>query len=334
MKNPLISICIPTYNSSKYIRPCLESILNQTFSDFEVIISDDGSSDDTLEIISEYAQKDNRIKIFFNQRVLKNVNKCMELARGEWIKFVFHDDIIYPKCLEKMVENIIPSVPIICCLRNFILEEGTDDKLRNFFEAKILTIDKLFPNITEPVILKPETLSPLVIKHFGANFIGEASNVMIHKNVCPKFGYWRTDLPILGDLEFWLRISSNTGIIYIPEKLASFRVHATSKTSQLKNESIFKKQELELLKLFYQFCFTPHYAFFRQIIKEADPSFDFISTFSWRTREAYRCAKNNKEDMVLLNEFNNKNPIIEQFSKRIVIYSHLLKKISKFFKGK
>ena len=103
---PIVSICIPTYNGAKYLRECLDTVLSQTFTDFEVLLVDDQSSDETLSIAQEYAAKDTRIYVKQNEQnlgLVGNWNCCIELAQGEWIKFVFQDDLIAPECLEKML---------------------------------------------------------------------------------------------------------------------------------------------------------------------------------------------------------------------------------------
>lgn len=100
---PKISIIIPVYNVEKYIRECLDSILCQTFSDFEVLLIDDGSPDKSGDICDEYATKDPRFKVFHkpNGGVSSARNLGLENAQGEWVLFVDADDVIYNDCLEK-----------------------------------------------------------------------------------------------------------------------------------------------------------------------------------------------------------------------------------------
>jgi glycosyltransferase involved in cell wall biosynthesis len=103
---PLVSVCIPTYNGAKYLKECLDSVLAQTFTDFEVLIVDDKSSDETLSIAQEYATYDPRFRVIQNEcnlGLVGNWNRCVELAQGEWIKFIFQDDLIEPACLERML---------------------------------------------------------------------------------------------------------------------------------------------------------------------------------------------------------------------------------------
>ena len=112
---PKVSICIPTYNGERYIEKTLNSVLLQTYDDFEVIIVDDQSSDNTWEILTQYAAQDGRIHLFKNEHnlgLVGNWNRCIELAQGEWIKFVFQDDIIRNDCLELMMNGANNNEPL------------------------------------------------------------------------------------------------------------------------------------------------------------------------------------------------------------------------------
>ena len=104
MKNPLVSILMPVYNSEKYLREAIKSILNQTFTNFELIIINDGSTDNSLKIIKSF--KDNRIKIIKNKGnlgLIKTLNKGIDLAQGKYIARMDADDIAMPKRLEKQI---------------------------------------------------------------------------------------------------------------------------------------------------------------------------------------------------------------------------------------
>lgn len=102
-----ISVIIPVYNTEKYLEQCLESVLNQTLQDIEIICVDDGSTDNSLEILKTFAQKDKRIIILTQQNQGQSVarNKGIEIAKGEYIGFVDSDDWISSEMLEKMYAN-------------------------------------------------------------------------------------------------------------------------------------------------------------------------------------------------------------------------------------
>lgn len=107
--NPRLSIGVPVFNGEKYLRVALDSLLAQTFEDFEIIISDNASTDNTQEICEEYAAKDNRIRYerqAINQGAAANYNRTFELARGELFKWAAHDDACLPTFLEKCVNAL------------------------------------------------------------------------------------------------------------------------------------------------------------------------------------------------------------------------------------
>lgn len=109
MENALISIAMATYNGEKYLREQLDSILNQTYSYFELIICDDCSKDSTWEILEEYAQKDQRLKIYKNEQNLgfkRNFEKAISLCKGDYIALSDQDDIWLPNHLEFLLNNI------------------------------------------------------------------------------------------------------------------------------------------------------------------------------------------------------------------------------------
>lgn len=114
MALPLVSIITPTYNHRFYIRACIESVLAQTYRHWELIIVDDGSSDNTPEIISEYAAQDGRIKPYFQankgpERLHETYNLALENARGEWIAVLEGDDYWLPAKLELQLAAHTPA---------------------------------------------------------------------------------------------------------------------------------------------------------------------------------------------------------------------------------
>lgn len=107
MSTPLISIILPSYNGSRYIRQSIESCLNQTFTDFELIIVNDCSTDDTLIIIEEYILKDQRIALInneFNKKLPLSLNTGFEKAKGKYFTWTSDDNFYAPDALEKMVK--------------------------------------------------------------------------------------------------------------------------------------------------------------------------------------------------------------------------------------
>ena len=119
-KTPRVSVIMPAYNVEKYVGEAIESILNQTFTDFEFIIINDGSTDDTAKIINKYAQKDNRIRFINrvdNRGFIASLNECLDVARGEFIAKMDSDDISLPERLKKQVDFLDrnPDVGMVGC---------------------------------------------------------------------------------------------------------------------------------------------------------------------------------------------------------------------------
>lgn len=105
--NVQVSVIMAVYNSAKMVGQAIESILNQTFADFEFIICDDCSDDDTYRIVTEYAQKDNRIVLLRNEKNMRAAatrNRCIDKARGNYIAVMDDDDISYPERFERQVD--------------------------------------------------------------------------------------------------------------------------------------------------------------------------------------------------------------------------------------
>jgi glycosyltransferase involved in cell wall biosynthesis len=109
MDAPTVSIGLPVYNGERFLESALESLLAQTFEDFEVIISDNASTDRTHEICQKYAAADSRIKVARNGRnigIVRNFNQTFHLARGKYFKWAAHDDALAPTYLVKCVEAL------------------------------------------------------------------------------------------------------------------------------------------------------------------------------------------------------------------------------------
>lgn len=114
--NPLVSVLITTYNSEKYIKDALESILNQTYSNLEIVIIDDASIDNTLEIIQSF--KDKRIKLFVNEKnlgVSENMNKGIKLSHGKYLAVMDSDDWSYPYRIEEEVKLMEENPEVVLC---------------------------------------------------------------------------------------------------------------------------------------------------------------------------------------------------------------------------
>jgi glycosyltransferase involved in cell wall biosynthesis len=129
---PRVTIGLPVYNGIRFLDQAIESILGQTFQEFELIVSDNASTDGTSELCHSYAQKDSRIRYYRqdeNVGAAKNYNHLVELARGEYFKWAAHDDICAPPYLEKCVEVLDENSTVVLCYpKTHIIDEEGNDK--------------------------------------------------------------------------------------------------------------------------------------------------------------------------------------------------------------
>lgn len=123
----LISVIVPVYNVADYLEQCLDSILNQTYKEFEVILVDDGSSDTSYSICSEYVKKDSRIRLYRqeNKGLSAARNAGLELCGGGYITFIDSDDFVSPEYLQGMIENLKQADADIAICEHYRLENGT-----------------------------------------------------------------------------------------------------------------------------------------------------------------------------------------------------------------
>ena len=136
---PLISIIIPIYNAEKYLNKCLQSIISQTYRNFEIILIDDGSTDCSYKICQEFAKKDKRIFIFAqtNSGASSARNRGIEMAKGKWITFVDADDYVEKNYLECLCENITDEKALIIQGLKQVNSEGEEIKKIDFEHSKL-----------------------------------------------------------------------------------------------------------------------------------------------------------------------------------------------------
>lgn len=234
----LVSICIPTYNGDKFISEALESAINQTYGNLEIIISDDSSKDKTLDIVESYKQKTYiPIKIFKHipNGIGANWNNCVKKAKGEYIKFLFQDDVLLPTCIEEMVDVIENDhrIGLVASKRELIIEdshltEDTEKWIEKYGDLQG-SLDLTLSN--DMYILEANLLRSNEFFKHPRNKIGEPSAVLFRKEIVNKIGFFREDLKQVLDYEFYYRILKKHNIAILPKKLVKFRLHDQQATS-------------------------------------------------------------------------------------------------------
>lgn len=233
---PLISICIPTYNGAKHILRCLQSIDEQNYSNIEIIISDDNSSDDTLEICEAFA-KNTSIPLNIVSHPPKNIadnwNHCIALAKGEYVKLVFQDDSLAYNCIEKMAAKMQESnADFVYCNRSFLVDGNLKNNARTQQWIKrygdLHRYWKLAPEDFEHGKLFLNKASHLF--SYPLNKIGEPSVTLIRKSLFDTAGLFDTQLQQLTDVELYYRMFALGKIAYVNEALIQIGIHVNQAT--------------------------------------------------------------------------------------------------------
>ena len=168
---PLISIIVPVYNTEKYLSKCLDSILNQSYKNLEIILVDDGSKDGSGDICDKYAAVDSRIKVIHkeNEGVSKARNTALEIATGDYIGFVDSDDTINPEMFKILYNNLVNNeVEISICDFKMVYNDREEHLNKENLSMR-LSSDKAIENI----LLGKYFQGHLCNKLFKANVIGE-----------------------------------------------------------------------------------------------------------------------------------------------------------------
>jgi len=211
MKNRFVSVLMPAYNAERYIGNSIESILNQTFKNFELIISDDASTDKTWGIIRKYKQKDKRIVAIRNKKnlyIAENRNLLVRLAKGKYIAWQDADDISIPDRLQKQYEFMEKNskVGIVGGYLEFFDDSGVKS-VRKYAESD----KELRKNIFR--------FSPVA-----------QPTAMIRKKCFDQLGLYNPDYPPAEDIDMSFRIGSKYLFANIPQITLKYRDHQKSAT--------------------------------------------------------------------------------------------------------
>ena len=210
---PNVSVIIPSYNHERYVGECIQSVLNQTYQDFEIVITDDGSSDNTVKIIEGF--DDARIKLFKhpkNKGACVAANNCIQHANGKYIAMLSSDDIWYPEKLEVQVEylDMHPEIGVVFGKADWI------DESSNLITNVFLPYFSLF-NVNNRSRFE-------WLRHFflvGNNLCHPCS--LVRRECYSEVGMFNPAFASLPDLDLWIRICMKYDIWVLDEKLIQFR---------------------------------------------------------------------------------------------------------------
>lgn len=204
---PILSVLMPVFNSEQFVAEAINSILNQSFKDFEFLILDDASTDKSSEIIKEYATRDSCIKAFQNEKnlgVVESRNKLINLSKGKYIAWIDSDDIAFENRFEEQIKFLEkhPEIGMVGAYP-IIIDENGKEIGKWLFE-------------TDPQKLKIELF-------FHSPFL--SSSVMIRKNCLPQ-NFYDSRFHVAEDFDLYSKISEHCGAANIPEFLVKYRINS------------------------------------------------------------------------------------------------------------
>ncbi|MFD9628361.1 glycosyltransferase family 2 protein [Peribacillus muralis] len=228
MENPLVSVVIPAYNRPDTLKIAIDSVLEQTYPNIEIIICDDSSDDRVQNMLDPYLDSTPKIRYFKNERnlFLENWHKCYDLASGEYINYLMDDDMFHKEKIAKMV---------------YFFNEFENISLVTSYRQTIDTSGQFLPHIWATVRLYQETRI-LDGKEFAnflltrcTNFVGEPTTVLFRKkDLTEPFGVYKgKQYSLINDLATWLSLLSKGKAVYIPEALSYFRLHPDQNSNKM-----------------------------------------------------------------------------------------------------
>ncbi|HYE34809.1 glycosyltransferase family 2 protein [Methylocaldum sp.] len=233
---PRVSIGIPVYNGERYLAEALESLLAQTFKDFEIIISDNCSTDQTEEICRRYAEQDSRVRYVraeTNRGAAWNHNRTVELAKGEYFKWQTYDDLCAPTFLEKCVAVLDQHPEVVLCYPQFVRVDAE----RNPLEARRSQVDG--------AAAPPERFRTLILKRSTCEEIYGVVRTHVLRQTRLIGSYSNSDDNLLAELAlrgqffevpeplFFHRVHSGQSTTVFGDRLARFRWFDTSAAGRL-----------------------------------------------------------------------------------------------------
>lgn len=223
----MITVIIPIYNSSKYLNKCIRSVLEQTYSDFELLLINDGSTDNSCEICNDWVEKDHRVKYFYknNSGASSARNYGLNMAQGEWIIFIDSDDFVLPEYLADLYKVVKDNPCIDLCISGLLIYRNGEKSQSICFQNSIYSskdYSQLFAK------LKIHKFGYSVGKLYKMSIIAE-HNIRFDDNIC-----------IAEDSIFMMNyILKCSQIAFIDKCNYIYRVHANSLSTSV---SIYERE--------------------------------------------------------------------------------------------
>lgn len=224
--SPLVSIVIPAYNNADYLDDTMKSVLGQTYTNLEVIVSDHASTDDTWLVMQRY-RSDPRVTLLHTEGgggALRNWNRVSQAATGELIKLVCGDDLLYPTIVAQQVAALVaePAAVLSAAARDIVDANGVP-VLKNRGLAGLV-------GVHDGTVAVRKTITQ------GTNIFGEPGCVMMRRSVLEKIGWWDSRWPYLIDETSYSRVLLEGKFVGVAGSLAGFRISDSQWSVRLVSE--------------------------------------------------------------------------------------------------
>jgi glycosyltransferase involved in cell wall biosynthesis len=222
---PAVSVCIPVYNGGRFISEAIQSVLDQTYKDLEIIVVDNQSTDDTVAIVKSFT--DPRIRFYQNESnlgLIPNWNIAMSKSDAKYIKILPADDLIYPHCLELEV-NILENdkknqISMVCGRKNIIDDKGRVLFSRGFSKSEC--------QVNGQAAINKNIRS-------GGNIIGEPGSILFRREILNRTGNFNSEFFYVLDLDMWYKILLLGDLYNLPDIVAAFRISTASESTKVKD---------------------------------------------------------------------------------------------------
>lgn len=247
---PLVSVPVVTYNSAKYVLETLESIKAQTYQNIELIISDDCSADNTVELCKKWVDKNRerfvRTQIItseVNTGVSANLNRAEAACRGEWVKPIAGDDVLMPDCIDNCVNYVLDNQEVAYLFGKIEAFGASEERNKYFTE-----------NVFDYSFFELDTKEQLERLVFGENCI-PASTCFFYRGKALEFGITNDErIPLLEDWPKWINVlNKGLNLHFMDRTTVLYRIHEDSLSTSRRRPSVHMQLSIFLFTLYYRY---------------------------------------------------------------------------------
>jgi alpha-1,3-rhamnosyltransferase len=314
---PLVTVGIATYNSSDFILETLESIYAQTYPNIELIVSDDASTDDTMQIVREWLETDNRKERFADVKILEveqntgpsaNANRKLKVSAGEWIKGIGHDDTLLPNCVSDNIRFIREHPPARVVFSKINLYNNNFEGQNFLYTTPGEISDDSILRTDRPAESQYKMLLVSDRIHF-------TPSVFIHRETLNALGGYDEKIKLLEDYPLWLNLTKSGYKLYFMDEITvNYRQHAKAINNTgikfLINPNYFKQEGFRKLYTY------PHLP--------ADIRLD--QQYKWHVSKVFKSTMMNRDTIINKILYNTLTVLLNPFRIYLFVKKHLNKR--------